>query len=46
MRKMGIESNVSFYNPDSWKRGKQDMILDIVWGNGPDKQLKEMVDFI
>jgi hypothetical protein len=35
MRRMGIEQNVSFYSGDSWKRGKGDMIIDIIWGNGP-----------
>jgi hypothetical protein len=43
---MGIESNISFYNADSWKRGKGDMILDVVWGAGQNNPLKEFVEFI
>lgn len=46
MRRMGIESNVSFYNADSWKRGKSDMILELIWGSGPFGHLKEYIDFI
>ena len=34
--KLGVDSNVSFYN-DSYKRGKSDVIFDIVWHQKVDK---------
>ena len=34
MIKAGVASNVSFYpNFDSYKRGKQDIIIEVVWNN-------------
>ena len=36
MAKIGVNSNVSFYNND-YKRGKQDLILEIVWNSKIEK---------
>lgn len=35
--KLGVKSNVSFYN-DGYKRGKNDVVIEIVWSNKIDKQ--------
>lgn len=34
--KMGTQSNVSFYN-EGYKRGKNDVIIDIIWNNKIEK---------
>jgi hypothetical protein len=31
LMKVGNSSNESFYSSDAYKRGKQDLILDVVW---------------
>lgn len=37
LMKIGVENNISFYKEDYYKRGKQDVILEIVWHNKIEK---------
>ena len=39
LTKLGVESNVSFFNDLGLKRGKQDITLEVVWNNRLEKSL-------
>jgi hypothetical protein len=38
MLKLGSNSNNSFYSADNYRRGKQDLIIDVVWHHSLTKE--------